>query len=116
MSERVKSRKKKRNPIVAFFVPFGLRQVNFILMFVAAVVMFAGIFVSASENGNLVAIIGMIIFAAGCLLAIYRCLTVIFKKGINKRDPEYKTALVNLCIMGALLLLAAFGIVAAILW
>jgi len=115
MSERVRSKKKKRNPIVAFFVPFGIRQVNFLLMFTAAIVMTVGIFVSWNEQGNLVAIIGMALFAVGCLLAMYRCLTVIFQKGINKRDPEYKTAIVNLIIMGVLLLIAAFGIVAAIL-
>ncbi|MCL2798631.1 MAG: hypothetical protein FWD58_11405 [Firmicutes bacterium] len=117
MSEKTKSRKKKkRNPIVAYFIPFGLRQACDIAMLAGAIVMFIGIFVSVAENGNAVAIIGMAIFAAACLGAMYRCLTVIFQKGINKRDPEYKTALVNLVIMGVLLALAIFGIIAAVVW
>ena len=117
MSERVRSKKKKRNPIVAFFVPFGLRQVNFFLIVAAVIVMFVGIFASVGDSANnTVALVGFILFAAACLLAMYRCLTVIFKKDVNKRDPEYKTALVNLIIMGVLLVLSVFGIIAAALF
>ena len=113
MSERVRSKKKKRNPILAYFKPFGLRQICDLTMLAGVIVIFIGIFVSANEAGETVAVIGMSIYALACLMAIFRCFTVLRKKDINKRDPEFKAALINMCVMGVLLALAAFGIIAA---
>ena len=115
-----RAKKKKKNPFMAYLTPFGLRQICDLLILAGAITMIVGIVISVNEQtglkGNLVAIIGFCIYALACLIAIFRSLTVILQKNINKRDPEYKSALVNACIMGVLLLLAIFGIIAAILW
>ena len=116
MSEKSKFRKKKSNPIVAYFVPFGLRQFCDIAMLASAITIFVGIFVSWNMGNNWVAVIGMIVYALACTVAIIRALSVMFKKDVNKRDPEYKTAVINVCIMGVLLILAIFGIIAAFVW
>ena len=109
-----RTNKKKRNPIVAYFKPFGLRQICDLIMVAGAITVFIGIFVSVNTQSNWVVVAGMCAYALGCLMALIRTFSVIFQKDVNKRDPEYRTAVVNACIMGVVLLLTVFGIIAAL--
>ena len=110
------SRKKKKNLFVAYFTPFGLRQICDLLMLAGAITIFVGIFVSVYLSVNIVAAIGMGLYVIACGIAIFRTLRIILQKDINKRSPEYKNAVINLCIMIVILVAAVFGIIAAFIW
>lgn len=97
---------KKRNIFVRYFTPFGLRQVCDFIMLAGVILLIVGLF---TQDAVLLA--GFICYAAGALLSVVRCLTVLFSKKINHRDPAYKSAIINVSIMGVLLALAVFGIV-----
>ena len=96
---------KKKNIFAAYFTPFGLRQVCDILIFASIIVIFVGIFTL-----EVISAVGFGMFAAGCLLAMFRAVKVRVKKDINKRSPEYKHAMVNVIIMAFLLIIAVLGI------
>lgn len=98
--------KKKRNAFVRYFTPFGLRQVCDLLMLVGFVLLIVGL---CTVDGVLLA--GFICYAVGAAMSIARCCLVLFSKTINHRDPAYKSAIINVSIMGVLFALAVFGLV-----
>ena len=115
MSEKTK--KKNKNPFIAYFTPFGLRQTTDLLMLVGAIVIFVGIFThSFANDANIVIVVGMSMYVVACCIAIYRCIRVMLKKDVNKRSAEFKNAIINICIMSVILVLAVLGIIAAFLW
>lgn len=98
--------KKKRNPIVRYFTPFGLRQVGDIAMLVGFILLIVGL---CTVDGVLIA--GFACYLLGAGIAVARCCAVLFSKTVNHRDPAYKSAIINVVIMGVLLALAVFGLV-----
>lgn len=98
--------KRKKNIFVRYFTPFGLRQVCDLVMLIAAILIFVGLF---TVDGVLLA--GFIGYVLGSGLSLIRCGMVLFSKKINHRDPAYKAAIVNAVIMGVLFALAVFGLV-----
>ena len=109
-------KKKKKNPIVSYFTPFGLKQVRDLLMIVGALLIFVGLFLHGFLAVNIVAVIGMIMYGVASLIAIYECICILTKKGVNKKNAEFKSAIINLVIMVIILGLAVLGIVAAFSW
>ena len=97
--------KKNKNIFAAYFKPFGLRQICDLLIFASAVVIIVGLCTL-----DAVAAVGFGLFAAACLLAIFRAVKTMAKKGVNKRSAEYKNAMINAIIMCVLLALAVLGI------
>ena len=97
--------KKKQNIFVRYFTPFGLRQVCDLVMLVGVILLIVGLF-----NLDAVLLAGFICYAVGAAMSIVRCCLVLFSK-INHRDPAYKSAIINLVIMGVLFALAVFGMV-----
>lgn len=100
--------KKKKNFIVAYLTPFGLRQVCDIVMVTAAIVLIVGLFVSGTTF--VVALIGSILMALGSVFALVRTVPVLFG-GTNKRSSAYKNAITNTVIMGVIFALALFAII-----
>lgn len=98
--------KKKRNAFVRYFTPFGLRQVCDLVMLVGFVLLIVGL---CTVDGVLLA--GFICYAVGAGMSIARCCLVLFSKTINHRDPAYKSAIINVSIMGVLFALAVFGLI-----
>ena len=98
--------KKKRNAFVRYFTPFGVRQVCDLLMLAGFILLIVGLF---TVDGVLLA--GFITYALGAGMSVARCCTVLFSKKINHRDPAYKSAIINACIMGVLFALAVFGLI-----
>ncbi len=98
--------KKKQNAFVRYFVPFGLRQVGDLAMLVGGILLLIGLF---TVEGVLIA--GFIAYILGSGISIARCCTVLFSKSVNHRDPAYKSAIINIVIMGVLFALAVFGLV-----
>ena len=111
-----KSKKKSKNPIVAYFKPFGLRQICDLLMIVGAILIFAGLLAHTISEGYITAVIGLSMYVLASLIAIYRCVRILIKKDVNKRSAEFKNAVINICVMGVILILAILGICAAYLW
>ena len=100
---------KKKNFIQAYFSDFGIRQICDFLMLGGAIVLLVGIFVS-----NIVITIGLGIYLAATVLAIFRSVRVLVSK-INHRSPEYKNAIINTVIMGVIFALALFGFIYALI-
>ena len=98
--------RKKKNIFVRYFTPFGLRQVCDIMMLVGFVLLIVGL---ATVDGVLIA--GFICYAIAAGISIARCCLVLFSKTINHRDPAYKSAIINVVIMGVLFALAVFGLI-----
>lgn len=98
--------RKKKNVFVRYFTPFGLRQVCDLVMLAGFILLIVGL---CTNDGVLLA--GFICYALGALGAIVRCCLVLFSKNINHRDPAYKSAIINVVIMGVLFALAVFGLV-----
>ncbi|MBD5132084.1 MAG: hypothetical protein HDT28_05800 [Clostridiales bacterium] len=98
--------KKKRNVFVRYFTPFGLRQVGDIAMIIGFILLIVGL---ATVDGVLIA--GIICYLLGSGIAIARCCMVLFAKDVNHRDPAYKSAIINVAIMGVLFALAVFCLV-----
>jgi len=107
----------KRNRFVRWFVPFGLRQATHLLFLASFIVLIVGIGVYAgSPRNEWVLVAGIIAYGIACAMAITQAVMVMMGKGINKKSPEYKKAVVNLVIMSVMFALAVFGTVAAFLW
>ncbi|MCL2675829.1 MAG: hypothetical protein FWE84_04510 [Firmicutes bacterium] len=102
-------KRRRKNAFMRYFTPFGLRQLCDIVLFVAAIVVIVGLSIY-EKHTTVVLIVGLSLFLAGALLAAYRSVRVLLS-GINKRSPEYKAALVNAIIMGALTVLAVVGLI-----
>lgn len=98
--------RKKRNVFVRYFTPFGLRQVCDLIMVVGFILLIVGL---CTVEGVLLA--GFICYALGAGLSVARCCLVLFSKNVNHRDPAYKSAIINVSIMGVLFALAVFGLI-----
>lgn len=98
--------KKKQNIFVSYFVPFGLRQICDLLIVVGSILLIVGL---ATVDGVLIA--GFVAYAIGAGISIARCCMVLFNKEVNHRDPAYKSAIINVVIMGVLFILAVFGLI-----
>lgn len=98
--------KKKQNAFVRYFVPFGLRQVCDMLMLVGTILLIVGL---CTVDGVLLA--GFIVYAIASAISVVRCCLVLFDKEMNHRDPAYKSAIINVVIMGVLFVLAVFGFI-----
>lgn len=98
--------RKKRNVFVRYFTPFGLRQVCDLIMLAGFILLIVGL---ATVDGVLLA--GFICYALGAGLSVARCCLVLFSKNVNHRDPAYKSAIINVSIMGVLFALAVFGLI-----
>lgn len=98
--------RRKRNIFVRYFTPFGLRQVCDFVMLAGFVLLIVGL---CTNDGVLLA--GFICYALGAAASIARCCLILFSKTINHRDPMYKSAIINVCIMGVLFALAVFGLI-----
>lgn len=97
---------KKQNFITAYFSDFGLRQICDFLMIAGAIVLIVGL----STKLELILTIGFGIYAAAAALAMARAIKVLVS-GINHRAPEYKNAVVNICVMSAIFVLTVFGFI-----
>lgn len=107
-TQRKPMRKRRKNAFVRYFTPFGLRQVCDIVLLIAAIVVIVGM--SIYKTTDTVLIVGLALFLAGSLLAVYRSSKILFS-GINKRSPEFKSAIVNTAIMGVVTVIAILGLV-----
>lgn len=96
---------KKQNFIAAYFSDFGLRQICDFLMLAGAVVLIVGLCTT-----EIVLTIGFGIYIAASAIAILRAVKVLLSK-INHRAPEYKNAIVNVCVMGVIFALSIFGLI-----
>lgn len=95
----------KKNAFARYFTPFGLRQIGDMLMLAGFVVLIVGLCTVDS-----VLLAGFICYGLGAACAIARsCITMATVK--NRRDPNFKSAVINLAIMGVLFALALFGII-----
>ena len=99
---------KKRNFIQAYFANFGIRQICDFMMLGGAIVLLVGIFVS-----DIVIAVGLGIYIVATVLALVRSVRVLLSK-INRRSPEYKSAIIATVIMGLIFALAVFGFVYAL--
>ncbi len=98
--------KKKQNIFVRYFVPFGLRQVCDLVMIIGSILLIVGL---CTVDGVLIA--GFAAYAVGAGISVVRCCLVLFSKDVNHRDPAYKSAIINVAIMGVLFALAVFGLI-----
>ncbi len=98
-------RSQNKNVFVRYFTPFGLRQVGDIMMLAGFIVLIIGL---CTVDGVLLA--GFICYGLGAACAIARsCITMFTVR--NSRAPEFKSAVINVSIMGVLFALALFGII-----
>ncbi len=102
--------KKKQNAFVSYFKPFGLRQICDILILTGAIVLFVGAFTS-----DIATAVGLGMYMLACVLAIVRAIGAM-RAAQSKRVPEYKRALINLCIMSVILAIAIFTMVYIFVW
>lgn len=98
---------KKRNFIVNYFVPFGIKQISDILMLAGAITAFVGLFIT--EYGNLIITIGLAVCAIAAAITLVR--TVLALTGNPKNSPVFKRAKVNVFIISAILALVLFGMI-----
>ena len=96
---------KKKNIFVRYFTPFGLRQVCDFIMLAGFVLLIVGL----CTNDN-VLLAGFICYAVGAAMSVVRCVLALVKIK-NRRDPAFKSAVINLSIMGVLFVLALFGLI-----
>ena len=82
-------------------------------MVLGALTLLVGLFVAISAYRVSVVLlyIGLAIYIVGCVVALVRTISVLVSKKINHRSPEYKSAIVNTVVMGAILALAIFGLI-----
>lgn len=97
--------RKKQNAFVAYFTPFGLKQIADFVMLVGLVLLIVGLCTTET-----VLLAGFICYAVAACAAIVLCVkTLVTTK--NHRDPKFKNAIVNIVIMGVLFALALFGLI-----
>lgn len=106
MAVRKNTVRKHKNVFIRYFTPFGLRQVCDLVMLVGVVLLIVGL---CKIDGAMLA--GFICYAVGSAISIARCCLTLFSKKINHRDPAYKSAIINVAIMGVLFALSLFGII-----
>lgn len=103
-----KPRKRRRNAFERYFIPFGLRQICDIIMVLAAIMLIIGM--AIYQKTQIVLIVGLSLMILGSLIAIYRSSRVLMS-GLNKRSPEYKSAVTNIIIMAIICVIAILGLV-----
>lgn len=101
--------KKKVNPFVLYFKPFGLRQICDFLMLASLVVLIVGLC-----TNNTVLLAGFAVMTAASLCAITRSCLTLFSKKVHHRSPEYRSAIINVIIMSVIFALSLFGLIWAI--
>ncbi|MCL2847595.1 MAG: hypothetical protein FWE13_02435 [Firmicutes bacterium] len=110
-----KRKKKSKNPIVNYFVPFRLKQFNDLLMLASFVVVIVGVILHGTIADIVVMIVGASMFAVGSVIAIFRCVRVL--RSDERTKTEKKDAKINLILMSILLAVAILAIVASfMLW
>ena len=98
---------KEQNIFVAYFKPFGLRQICDILMLASAVLIIISL--CLYETGLLIMTIGLALFIVAAALSLIR--SVVFITGnVNKRSPEFKKALTTIIFMAIGIIIAAISI------
>ncbi len=97
--------KKKQNIFVRYFTPFGIKQVCDIIMLAGFVLLITGLC-----TNNSVMLAAFICYLVGATGAIVLCCKILFTTK-NRRAPSFKTAVINVSIMGVLFALALFGII-----
>ena len=100
--------KKKSNFFKRYFVPFGLNQLCGLLMFCAAILLIIGL--CLYKTAPVLILIGFIIFGLCAIMMIFKMVKVLLG-GLNKRSPEYKSAVVNLVLMCLILAISVFGVI-----
>lgn len=97
--------RKKQNAFVAYFTPFGLKQIADFIMLIGLVLLIVGLCTNKT-----VLLAGFVCYAVAACAAIALCIkTFITTK--NHRDPKFKNAIINVSIMGVLFALALFGLI-----
>ncbi len=107
-----KTRKRRKNAFKRYMTPFGLRQICDIIMLLAALTLIVGLIIYSTTD--IVLMIGLGMMILGSLLAIIRS-TRVLTSGINKRAPEFKSAITNTIIMAVICAIAILGLIFAIL-
>lgn len=104
--------KNKKNFLVRYFTPFGLRQVCDILMIVAAIMLIVGLSVACNTKpvNDVVLLIGLCIYVLASALSLITPVKTLFSK-INHRAPEYKRALTNTVVFGIIFALSVFALI-----
>ena len=100
--------RKKQNIFVSYFKPFGIKQVCDFVMLAGLVLLIVGL--CTNDSVLLAAFICYAVAAAG---AIALCVKILITTE-NHRDPKFKSAIINVAIMGVLFALALFGLIWAI--
>jgi hypothetical protein len=98
--------RKKENIFVSYFKPFGLKQVCDFIMLIGFVLLIVGL---CTNDGVLIA--GFASYLVGALASIALCIKVMIVKRDRKKSPEFKSARINMIIMGVLCALALFGLI-----
>lgn len=100
--------KKKTN----YFSNFGLRQICDISMLLGAVLLIVGLFVSLGslKAAYILLRIGLGIYIIATALSLIRTIRVIVTVK-NRRNPEYKRAVINTVIVAVIFAVAVFGFV-----
>jgi hypothetical membrane protein len=76
-------------------------------MLAGAIVILVGIF---GTRTDILTAVGIGIYILACVLAIFRAIKAM-RAAQSKRAPEYKNALINICIMSVILVIAIIAIV-----
>ncbi len=97
--------RKKQNIFVSYFTPFGLKQICDIIMLAGFVLLITGL---CTNNSVLLA--GFICYCIGALGAVALCCKILITTK-NHRDPSFKSAIINVSIMGVLFALSLFGLI-----
>ncbi|MCH5158524.1 MAG: hypothetical protein J1F33_04940 [Clostridiales bacterium] len=101
--------KKKKNIIVRYFTPFGLKQTCDMVMLVGFVLLIVGLCTNEA-----VLLAGFICYCVGALASVALCVKILVTTK-NHRDPAFKNALINVAIMGVLFALSLFGLLWTVL-
>lgn len=106
---------KRKNFIARYFKNFGLKQISEILLFIGLVALIVSLFFTEQvEFAKTFMAITIGVVALGFALGFARHLLVVLGKKLNRRSPEFKNALVNAIVSGALTLLAIVGLIIVI--
>ncbi len=101
---------KKKNFIVRYFENFGLKQISEILLGVGLIALIVSLFFTEQvEFAKIFMSITLLIVAIAFALCVVRHVLVIVDKKVNRRSPEFKSAVINTVISGLFFLVALFG-------
>ena len=97
--------RKKQNVFVSYFKPFGIKQVCDFVMLAGLVLLIVGLCTNDS-----VLLAGFICYAVAAAGAVALCVKILITTK-NHRDPRFKSAIINVSIMGVFFALALFGLI-----